>query len=168
MDGKAAGVADNLWRSSRNHWHGPMRVAESPAAVSILRDAGKEAILFNTHASIVHANLVVWGGYHGQIVRERIHQQIAAPFQYDLLEARCQVLKSRSGFCATLEYPVAICGHETLRSVDEVLLPRCRPIFCDVVSNAAHKRSHATIDRHGALRRQRFRFPSRCTRRAAS
>jgi hypothetical protein len=57
-----------------------MRVAKFPAAVSMLRDAGKEAILFHAQSSVVHANFLVRTGHHGQIARERINTQIAAPF----------------------------------------------------------------------------------------
>ena len=129
-----------------------MCIAKLPAAVAILRDAGKVSAVLDVAAVGPHLKLVIRGSYDCQVRRERIHPQIIAPLQLNLFEDKCNLRKSRRNLCAICKSDFAVDGHEECRRVGKIFAPSRRAVLRDIVSHVAHERANAAIDGSRALR----------------
>jgi hypothetical protein len=149
-----------------------MGIPKLPAAVTVFRNPCEEPGLLHTAPLGAYLDLVVRGGYHGQIRRERIYSQIVAPSQIDLFDGARKLLNGRRGSSAVRKSQTTLRGHEEFRTIREVPAPCCRALLGDVVSHRLSEGSHTLVDGRGTRRGHRFRLaginvetaPSGCDR----
>jgi hypothetical protein len=100
-----------------------MGIPKLPAAVPMFRNPREEPGLLHATPLGAYLDLVVRGGHHRKIRRERIYSQIVAPSQIDLFDGAREFLNGRRGGSAVRKNQTTLGGHEEFRTIREVPAP---------------------------------------------
>jgi hypothetical protein len=101
---------------------------------------------------------MIGSSHDSEIFRKRIHPQIIAPSQFNVLEHARGTLNSGRRRRAIRKNQMTIHSHKESGRIGKVLAPRNRTILRNIVGHNAHKSSHIGINGCSERRRHKLRL----------